>query len=59
MGAVNQQMIPNDKSKILTQPLYPTQPKCNLEILVSEYCCVLGTVLGAKDTQDKQNLTRF
>ena len=50
-------MIPNDKSKILTQPLYPIQPKHNLEILVSEYCCVLGTVLGAKDTRDEQNLT--
>ena len=59
LGAVHQQMIPNDKSKILTQPLYPIQPKHHLEILVSEYCCVLGTVLGAKDTRDEQNLTRF
>lgn len=49
-----------DKSKIMrTQPLGPIQPKPNSEIVVSEYRCVLGTVPGAKDTQDEQNLTRF
>ena len=49
-----------DKSKIMrTQPLDPIQPKPNSEVVVSEYRCVLGTVPGAKDTQDEQNLTRF